>query len=470
MTGGVEQALARIVIPKANPDRQPTRNGETDSAFDQALGIGAKARPTAETRKTAGDDPRWSRFGTKLDDTIKRASDLGSKMDTPSPEPDMIVDPDGLIASEDPPDLMDFDQTAKPRKIAKPDKDESRDDRIPIEIVLSKAEDGSAKYKAGEEPGAAAETDDAETQSPEPIVASAPVMIMERAIEVGRPTGGDAPLRTRIERETTRHSDEGDAVDGSSDETLAPRTAQTSDRRITQKLDVQDQQPTARPANHVRNANSGEPIETPAPKTVRPFGEQSRVNAQATILSEYSIPAPTQSTSLVLAQTLASSGALKSASGGPRIEPIGVPVGASGVHSLSIQLHPAELGMVTASLRFAGEQLTIELQVESNEAYRALVADTETVAKSLRSMGYDIERVTVLQPVTAHPAQTRADTAIANPSQFGRPGEQWGSGASGSGNTGPGSQQQEGNGGNARSGNQNGPLGNIDRPDGGVYI
>ena len=54
--------------------------------------------------------------------------------------------------------------------------------------------------------------------------------------------------------------------------------------------------------------------------------------------------------------------------------------------SLKIQLHPAELGMVTATLRFAGEQLSIELQVENHEAYQRLQRrqrdDREVAARS----------------------------------------------------------------------------------------
>jgi chemotaxis protein MotD len=77
--------------------------------------------------------------------------------------------------------------------------------------------------------------------------------------------------------------------------------------------------------------------------------------------------------------------------------------------------------MVTATLRFAGDQLSIELQVENREAYHRLVTDSDTIIGSLRDIGYDVDRVTVLQPAAA----ARPDSASSLPS---RSFEQSGSG------------------------------------------
>ncbi|MDP3895211.1 MAG: flagellar hook-length control protein FliK [Mesorhizobium sp.] len=68
---------------------------------------------------------------------------------------------------------------------------------------------------------------------------------------------------------------------------------------------------------------------------------------------------------------------------------------AGGVKSLKIQLHPAELGVVTAHLRVAGDTLTVELQADTEQARRHLVADTEQIVRSLRALGIDIDKVTV---------------------------------------------------------------------------
>src|SRR5690606_21991603 len=67
----------------------------------------------------------------------------------------------------------------------------------------------------------------------------------------------------------------------------------------------------------------------------------------------------------------------------------------SGVNTLRIQLNPAELGVVTARLTATGQQLEVEIQVETVEARQKLNADSETILKALRSIGYDVERVTI---------------------------------------------------------------------------
>lgn len=69
----------------------------------------------------------------------------------------------------------------------------------------------------------------------------------------------------------------------------------------------------------------------------------------------------------------------------------------SGVNTLRIQLNPAELGVVTARLTATGQQLEVEIRVETTEARQKLNADSETILKALRSIGYDVERVTITQ-------------------------------------------------------------------------
>ena len=82
-----------------------------------------------------------------------------------------------------------------------------------------------------------------------------------------------------------------------------------------------------------------------------PVGAEARVK----VLSQQSFPAPAQSTSAALAQTLSASGALKFSQATPLMQAAQAPLAAGPVHSLSLQLHPAELGMVTASLKFNGD-------------------------------------------------------------------------------------------------------------------
>lgn len=65
------------------------------------------------------------------------------------------------------------------------------------------------------------------------------------------------------------------------------------------------------------------------------------------------------------------------------------------LHTLKIQLQPAELGAVTARISLAGEQLSIEIQVETAEARQRLGADSDALSRALRALGYEVDRVTV---------------------------------------------------------------------------
>jgi chemotaxis protein MotD len=67
------------------------------------------------------------------------------------------------------------------------------------------------------------------------------------------------------------------------------------------------------------------------------------------------------------------------------------------VTTLKLQLHPAELGNVTVKISGAGEEIAIEIQVENTEARHRLSSDSDAIVKSLRGLGYDVDRITVQQ-------------------------------------------------------------------------
>lgn len=71
------------------------------------------------------------------------------------------------------------------------------------------------------------------------------------------------------------------------------------------------------------------------------------------------------------------------------------PGGATEIKSLKIQLNPVELGAVTAHLRIKDDAVTVELSAETADAQRQLASDTDTIMKSLRALGLDVDRVTV---------------------------------------------------------------------------
>jgi chemotaxis protein MotD len=143
----------------------------------------------------------------------------------------------------------------------------------------------------------------------------------------------------------------------------------------------------------------------------RQAGERRTVAETVTVVAQQSIPAPypISQTGAALVTALAS-GAPQPAPAAPKDEKAALPVAAP-TQLLKIELHPAELGAVTASLRLAGQQLSIEIRPESQEAYHRLSADSETIVQSLQGLGFAVDKVTVLQPALAAGPAAHAGSA-----------------------------------------------------------
>ncbi|MER9350328.1 flagellar hook-length control protein FliK [Mesorhizobium sp. M0227] len=174
-------------------------------------------------------------------------------------------------------------------------------------------------------------------------------------------------------------------------------------------------------------------------------GKQSLSTARIDVVSERSFPAPPQSPISqaalnVINAIAADAGPQKALSASPTTTHLASSV-AVPTHVLKIELHPAELGMVTANLRLSGEQLSIELKPETHDAYRRLSADSEAIVKSLRGLGFEVDKVTILQPSVAAPATTRTDATAPMAAATGRDPASFQPGNSGSGNGGAGGQQ-----------------------------
>jgi chemotaxis protein MotD len=78
------------------------------------------------------------------------------------------------------------------------------------------------------------------------------------------------------------------------------------------------------------------------------------------------------------------------------------------VNTLKIQMHPIELGLVTATLHLQGEQLVVSLQVETGDAYRQLSDDQDTIVRALRGHGFTVDQVSVQLAPMDRGAQTNA--------------------------------------------------------------
>lgn len=211
-------------------------------------------------------------------------------------------------------------------------------------------------------------------------------------------------------------------------------------------------------------------------KRSQPDGFAKRQDAKServTVVAQQNIPAPiaqpTASTATGLANLIAADPAWRAAAT-PAFHPLSAQPGLASAHTLKIQLHPAELGMVTANLRLSGEHLTVELRVENGEAYRRLSADSEAIVKSLRAMGLDIDKVTIQQPQGSSSTQGRADGDSASAGFTPRDQQSFTSAHSGGNGAGAGRQHYAGNTNDGSYGSDDAASAATNAAGGGVYI
>lgn len=88
------------------------------------------------------------------------------------------------------------------------------------------------------------------------------------------------------------------------------------------------------------------------------------------------------------------------------------------VNTLKLQMNPHELGSVTATLRLAGDELSVHLTVETRAAYRQLSEDSGGIVDALRAQGFAVDQVTVS---VASTADTDANKGQQSGGQSGQP-------------------------------------------------
>jgi chemotaxis protein MotD len=194
-----------------------------------------------------------------------------------------------------------------------------------------------------------------------------------------------------------------------------------------------------------RSAPSTKAVDGAHSAATSTFAKQAPSAGRVDIAAEQSFPAPAQSpmnqTTSALIDALASDNGLRQVVSTPSTTAQTAGSVAVPTHMLKIELHPAELGMVTASLRLAGEQLSIELKPETHEAYRRLATDSDAIVKSLRGLGFDVDKVTILQPSIAVNAPARSDAVNSQAMPQGRDQSAFQPGNSSGNNAGSGGQQ-----------------------------
>ena len=437
MTSGVKQALPQVLMPKTGVEGKAARSRAPQGDFAEALGIGksSKQQKSAEAKAERSEveaKPLWQRLAVKFETAAEHSRVIAAKLEAASEEPE--------------PEGSDYDQIGESSGAC-----DAREPAMPP--VARQAIDASQTL----------------TPSVEPVPAPAKVPAQASPPRGGAASGEDLP------RPVSRDA----IVDGDSPK-ASPSAASDVPRKPDSAMPIFVPMGRGGEADPVRFEPAAGPATAPTeqPSVDRPQAketlpetpaEPAKTAPRVTILAQHSIPAPMPSTAVVLVESIAASNLLEPARSTPALDAIQASATHASAQSLKIQLHPAELGMVTATLRFAGEQLSIELQVENREAYRLLSSDSDTIVGSLRDLGYDVERVTVLQPSLASTPAGRSDAGASMPSPQGRAFEQFGSGGAGAGNGGTGGRQP-GDGGNTDRNGQQNPTAAREQQDNGLFI
>lgn len=140
------------------------------------------------------------------------------------------------------------------------------------------------------------------------------------------------------------------------------------------------------------------------------------------------------------------------------------------VNTLKIQMHPIELGLVTATLRLHGDELVVSLQVQTGEAYRQLTDDQDAIVRALRGQGFAVDQVSVQLAPADRSANAQDDRGQQGQQQFaGQPQGGDGRGARDNGGTGAFAREGRSYEGNT-SETAPGPAGGQSVRSGGVYL
>ena len=96
-----------------------------------------------------------------------------------------------------------------------------------------------------------------------------------------------------------------------------------------------------------------------------------------------------------ISQAILKSQQISSAAATQSSEPIYQTTQPKALNTLKIQLNPAELGVVTATMKLNGENLQVQLRVDNVEAYRLLSEDSSSIVKALKGQGFGIDQINV---------------------------------------------------------------------------
>ncbi|AZO45068.1 flagellar hook-length control protein FliK [Mesorhizobium sp. M7D.F.Ca.US.005.01.1.1] len=432
MTTSLGSALPGFASTRATPE-QPAANGRNDDAgFGKMLrGDTVPTRPERQpTTETGSHDQRWGKLAAGLAGHTGKTepASVAPGKTASAKVPTVKIGKDNLETKAHKDDA-DAEETA-------PDGDAvPLQDDLSLLIAFHDLRHFSTSTKAAGRDAAAAES-----PSDPALDGQAPLPKTYRS----KSTAGREAVETMSKPEQVS------IVDGPLTELNAqpPSSASSAPKRdnTVAALKLPDAPAADVPGVQSKHAASAMKSIEDVQSSMRPeAGKQSLSAARIDVVSEQSFPAPPQSPISqaalnVINAIAADSGPQKALSASSAAAQLASPV-AVPTHVLKIELHPAELGMVTAHLRLSGEQLSIELKPETHDAYRRLSADSEAIVKSLRGLGFEVDKVTILQPSVAVATTTRTDATAPLPTASGRDPSSFQPGNSGGGNGGAGGQQ-----------------------------
>lgn len=475
------QGAAEDIASSASPDDTPLANRELHAAAKPASDRVAVAKPASEgvaatTVATALDQPQRSSADVLAPATKNPAAPATAQSTGPR-------QPTAVAASATPQATASAQAAAVTSRQAAP-----LQQAIPPLVTLAQAATG-LQVAASATPAAM------------PAAISVPAAAtIQTAVAAAMPTAVSAPAAFTVEMTVAaanyalasgKPSQEADTVTG---ETAAPLEDVAADRPLVTVLPARAQ--VAAPAyasnpftlppafladEQARQNTAGtsvtDKVEMRGAEKAPEDGPKSRVEPEAapaasarasSPVTTPAQPAPASPVATVVAAIAAD----------PATRPRAVaqlahaltPQAGAEPKTITIQLHPAELGVVYATFQMTGGQMSVEISAETQEARERLSAESRTIAKSLRTLGIEVEQVTVMQTAPTTAAVTRTDDAAAQNMPANRDQQQsFGAQTSGGGGSRLGGQQN-GRNGHDMAGSRLDQPSAAERGDGGVYI
>ena len=460
------------VAPAGQPAARGTQGDEDAQSFDDLLApAAAEDRPSQGNRKkaeAAEAKPAWSNSST--------AAAKESEGDAPvldgAPALDEETEPDAeaalaLLLTDTP------DPANKPRP--------SLDGDVPP-VQADAGDDGLSGKRdpARKLLDALARVSDRAEQAAKEGVAGPDVE--QQAVDAGEPVSdprastGEKPAMTQTASTVVQTANNASQDQQRSGERGAGNRAQPKTVASVERASVAQQAPAEEPvkeasspaAQAANSTSSGEASSSQSRATLALQGQAAQLAGKVDVVgfSAAMAPSPGQTLSVTSAGVVAAIDAeptwRQALVGTASLGATPGTAAQSGTSTLKIQLNPLELGMVTARLTVAGEQLAIEIQVQSSDAHKRLSSEHDAIVKALRAVGYDVDRVTIQQsPSSANASNQQANTDSRGSDAFDQAAKQ-------GDHAGNGQERGRTAGGNAEGIAQSDQV--ADRSSGGIYI